>query len=63
MLATQRLVPRVPPRLLHLAIGRMQAKRFVDWSFGHYIAIAPPEFALPAPPSAPRSRAPVRVAA
>jgi len=63
MLATQRLVPRVPPRLLHLAIGRMQAKRFVDWSFGHYLAIAPPEFALPAPPRAPRSRAPVRVAA
>ena len=45
MLATQRLVPRVPPRLLHRAIATMQAKRFVDWSFGHYLEIAPPSFA------------------
>ena len=35
MLAAQRLVPRVPPRLLHHSIRAMQAKRFVDWSFGH----------------------------
>ena len=39
------LVPRVPPRLLHRSIRAMQAKRFVDWSFGHYLDIAPPEFA------------------
>jgi menaquinone-9 beta-reductase len=45
MLAVQRLVPRVPPRLLHGAIGAMQAKRFLDWSFGHYLEIAPPSFA------------------
>ena len=44
MLNTQRLVPRVPPRLLSRAIGAMAAKAFVDWSFGHYLAIAPPEF-------------------
>jgi menaquinone-9 beta-reductase len=49
MLAAQRLVPRVPPRLLHGAIGAMQAKRFVDWSFGHYLEIAPPAFALGGP--------------
>jgi len=31
----------------------MQAKRFVDWSFGHYLAIAPPSFAAAGgPPSA-----------
>jgi flavin-dependent dehydrogenase len=45
MLAAQRLVPRVPPRLLHRSISAMQWKRFVDWSFGHYLEIAPPEFA------------------
>jgi hypothetical protein len=37
----------VPPRLLHRSIGLMEAKRFVDWSFGHYLEIAPPEFARP----------------
>jgi flavin-dependent dehydrogenase len=51
MLAAQRLVPRVPPRALHSSIRAMQAKRFVDWSFGHYLDIAPPSFAG-APPSA-----------
>jgi hypothetical protein len=24
----------------------MDRQRFVDWAFGHYLAIAPPEFAL-----------------
>jgi hypothetical protein len=28
------------------ACGR---KRFVDWAFGHYLRIAPPDFAEPAP--------------
>src|SRR5919198_4923759 len=45
MLAAQRLVPRIPPRLLNRSIRAMQAKRFVDWSFGHYLDIAPPSFA------------------
>jgi menaquinone-9 beta-reductase len=45
MLLAQRVIPRVPPRLLHRSIGAMQAKRFVDWSFGHYLDIAPPSFA------------------
>ena len=45
MLRAQRLVPRVPPRLLWPAIRAMGTKRFVDWSFGHYLRIAPPEFA------------------
>jgi flavin-dependent dehydrogenase len=45
MLAAQRLIPRVPPRLLNWSIRAMQAKRFVDWSFGHYLDIAPPTFA------------------
>ena len=45
MLRAQRLVPRIPPRLLGPLIRLFGAKRFVDWSFGHYLRIAPPEFA------------------
>ncbi|MBV9817674.1 MAG: NAD(P)/FAD-dependent oxidoreductase [Solirubrobacterales bacterium] len=44
MLRTQRLVPRIAPRLLGPALRAMGAKRFVDWSFGHYLAIAHPRF-------------------
>ena len=47
MLRVQQLVPRVPPRLLAPALNGMASKRFVDWSFGHYLNIAPPEFAAP----------------
>jgi hypothetical protein len=32
----------VAPRVLGLGLQAMSAKRFVDWSFGHYLAIAPP---------------------
>jgi flavin-dependent dehydrogenase len=50
MLRVQKLVPRVPPRLLGPLIRLMGSQRFVDWSFGHYLAIAPPESAAtPAP--------------
>jgi flavin-dependent dehydrogenase len=42
MLRAQRLVPRVPPRLLGPLIRLLGARRFVDWSFGHYLRIAPP---------------------
>jgi menaquinone-9 beta-reductase len=44
MLRVQRLVPRVAPRLLAPALRAMGAKRFVDWSFDHYLNIAPPSF-------------------
>jgi menaquinone-9 beta-reductase len=44
MLRAQRLVPRIPPRVLGPAIRLMGAKRFVDWSFRHYLNIAPPDF-------------------
>ena len=47
MLRTQRAVPRVPPRLLAFALRRMEAERFVRWSFNHYLNIAPPSFAAP----------------
>jgi flavin-dependent dehydrogenase len=46
MLRVQRLVPRVPPRLLAPAIRGMGTQAFVDWSFTHYLGIAPPSFAL-----------------
>ena len=45
MLRVQRLIPRVAPRLLGPAVRAMGAKRFVDWSFGHYLAVAHPSFA------------------
>ena len=50
MLGVQRLVPRVPPRVLARALRAMGRRRFVEWSFGHYLAIAPPP---PAPPRSP----------
>ena len=62
MLRAQRLIPRVPPRVLGPALDAMQWRRFVDWSFGHYLRIAPPEFAAGAPPPIAR-RAPERAAA
>ena len=49
MLRVQRLVPRVPPRMLSPALRAMSSRRFVDWSFKHYLRIASPEFAA-APP-------------
>ena len=56
MLRTQRLVPRVPPRALAPALRLMAKRRFVDWSFGHYLAIAPPQYALQAPRVAPAGK-------
>jgi flavin-dependent dehydrogenase len=64
MLRVQRLVPRIPPRLLGPLIRLVGVKRFVDWSFGHYLRIAPPELATsppaPSPPAGARPRAPAR---
>jgi flavin-dependent dehydrogenase len=42
MLRVQRLVPHIPPRLLGPMIRLFGSKRFVDWSFDHYLRIAPP---------------------
>jgi flavin-dependent dehydrogenase len=44
MLRVQRAVPRIAPRLLGVSLKAMQAKRFIDWSFGHYLNIAHPSF-------------------
>ena len=55
MLRTQRLLPRIPARLQRLIVRLCGSKSFVDWSFGHYLRIAPPDFTPPPadpPPSA-----------
>lgn len=44
MLRAQKLVPRMPPRLLGPMIRLMASKRFVAWSFNHYLRIAPPDY-------------------
>jgi flavin-dependent dehydrogenase len=46
MLRVQKLVPKIPPRLLGPLVRLLANKRFIDWSFGHYLQIAAPEFAL-----------------
>jgi flavin-dependent dehydrogenase len=48
MLRVQRFIPRVPPRLLGPMIRLFGARRFIAWSFDHYLKIAPPEFAVSA---------------
>jgi menaquinone-9 beta-reductase len=53
MLGVQRLVPRVAPRVLAPALRAMAAKRFVDWSFGHYLGIAHPDFVTAGRPATP----------
>jgi flavin-dependent dehydrogenase len=45
MLRVQKLVPRVPPRMLAASLRGMERGSFVDWSFGHYLRIAHPSFA------------------
>jgi flavin-dependent dehydrogenase len=44
MLWVQRLIPRIAPRLLGRALRAMESRRFLDWSFGHYLNIAHPDF-------------------
>ena len=45
LLRVQRLVPRVPPRLLAGALRGMSRDDFVRWAFGHYLRIAHPAYA------------------
>ena len=61
MLRTQKLVPRLHPRALRRVVGAMERRRLVDWSFGHYLRIAPPDFVGPTP--APRARRAAQAAA
>ncbi len=61
MLRAQRIVPRIWPPLLNLVVRTMTRRPLVKWAFGHYLRIAPPEFAGEAPE--PRVRRPESVAA
>jgi len=45
LLRIQRLIPRVPPRLLAAALRGMSSDAFVRWSFTHYLRIAHPAYA------------------
>jgi flavin-dependent dehydrogenase len=58
MLRLQRLVPRVPPRLLSAAVNATSARAFVRWSFDHYLGLAHPAFVAGGRPAAP-SRTPL----
>jgi flavin-dependent dehydrogenase len=61
MLRVQKVIPRIPPRVLGPAVRAMGTKAFVDWAFGHYFDIAPVSFAGQAP--APTRRRDLRAAA
>src|SRR5215207_6042625 len=49
LLRVQRMVGRLNPYpAMTTALELMDRQAFVDWSFGHYLQIAPPEFVAPA---------------
>ena len=48
----QDTVWRLRPRPRDLLVGSLRSQRLSEWAFGHYLRVAPPEFALPAPPVA-----------
>ena len=63
LLRMQRLIPRVPPRLLAASLRAMSTDAFVRFAFGHYLRIANPAYARePGQRPEPRRR-PVRLAA
>ena len=45
LLQGQRLLPRVPPRLLSVALRAMESERFSHWAFDHYLNLAHHSFA------------------
>jgi flavin-dependent dehydrogenase len=52
MLRWQQGIPRLHPWLLDRLSGSVRHERIAHWAFNHYLRIAPPGFALPAPPVA-----------
>jgi hypothetical protein len=48
---------RLRPRPRDALVGALASRRLSEWAFGHYLRVAPPEFALPAPPAAVRQTA------
>jgi flavin-dependent dehydrogenase len=58
LLRVQHAVGRAIRRpVLTRVLRAMDRQAFIDWSFGHYLRIAPPEFALASPASGPRTAA------
>ena len=57
MLRMQRLIPRVPPRLLAAALQPVATRRFTHWSFDHYLKIAHPSFVETTVPASERALA------
>ena len=45
LLRAQKLLPKLPAGAQRAVIRACGRKRFVDWAFGHYLRIAPPDFA------------------
>jgi flavin-dependent dehydrogenase len=52
MLQLQRAIPRLHPYLLDRTVRLIARRKVSHWAFRHYLRIAPPTFALPAPPRA-----------
>ncbi len=44
MLRLQRLIPRVPPRILGASLRAIDHRRFIHWAFTHYLEVAHPRF-------------------
>ena len=58
MLQTQHAIPKLRPRALTGMAKTFAHHGPASWAFRHYLRIAPPEYALPAPPA--RARRPAR---
>jgi menaquinone-9 beta-reductase len=54
MLRAQDAIPHLHGRPLDTAVRAFARRRLSRWAFRHYLDIAPPAFALPAPPAAVR---------
>jgi flavin-dependent dehydrogenase len=59
LLNAQKIVPRIQPHVMNGIVSTMRRRALTDWAFGHYLRIAPPEFAG----QAPKRRAPQSVPA
>jgi hypothetical protein len=57
MLAAQRAVPHLHGRPMDSLVRAFSRRGLAHWGFRHYLDIAPPSFALPAPPVARSVRA------
>jgi hypothetical protein len=57
MLQAQHAIPRLRPRALGAVAHAFERGSVSHWAFRHYLRIAPPQFALPAPGAALRSDA------